>query len=144
MKDIVCTLLYYAQVVDPTLLAVLGAIAARQANGIQAVADTCHQLLNYVARHPNAGIRYKACNMILLVHTDASYLSTPGGKSRPAGHFYLSNHNDKDFNNGAILALSSIIKHVMLLASEAELAALYYGCKLAAPIWTTLKELGHL
>ncbi len=31
----------------------------------------------------------------------------------------------------------------MLLASEAKLAALYYGCKLATPIGTTLKELGH-
>jgi hypothetical protein len=39
--------------------------------------------------------------MILLVHTDTSYLSKPGGKSRAAGHFYLSDCNDEDFNNGA-------------------------------------------
>jgi hypothetical protein len=31
----------------------------------------------------------------------------------------------------------------MSSASEAELAALYYGCKLAVPICTTLKEMGH-
>ncbi len=72
--------------------------------------------------------------MVLSVHTDASYLSKPGGKSRAAGHFYLSNCSDKDFNNGAILTLSTIIKHVMLLASKAELAVLYYGCKLATPL----------
>ncbi len=72
--------------------------------------------------------------MVLLVHTDASYLSGPGGKSRAAGHFYLLNRNDEDFNNGAILTLSTIIKHVMLLVSEAKLATLYYGCKLAAPL----------
>ncbi len=98
------------------------------------MADACHQLLDYVATHHNAGIRYKACNMVLLVHTDASYLSKSGGKSRAAGHFYLSNCNDKDFNNGAILTLSTIIKYIMSSASEAELAALYYGCKLAAPL----------
>jgi len=143
VQDIVGTLLYYARAVDPTLLTALSAIAARQANGTRAVYDACHQLLDYVATHPNAGICYKACDMILAVHTDASYLSEMGGKSRAAGHFYLSNVNDEDFNNGAILTLSSIIKHVMSSASEAEMAALYYGCKVAAPLRTTLEELGH-
>jgi hypothetical protein len=65
---------------------------------------------------------------------DASYLSKPGCKSRAAKHFYLSNCNDKDFNNGAILILSTITKHIMLSASEAKLATLYYGCKHAAPL----------
>jgi hypothetical protein len=141
IQDVVGTLLYYAQVDNPTLLAALSAITARQANGTQAVADACHQLLDFISTHPNAGICSKACNMILLVHTDASCLSKPVGNSRPAGNYYLSNHNDKDFNNGPILTLSTIIKHIMSLASEAELDALYYGCKLAAPLLTTLKEL---
>jgi hypothetical protein len=81
--------------------------------------------------------------MILAVHTDASYLSEPGGKSCTSTHLYLTNHDDKKFNNSAILTLSSIIKHVMSLASESKLAALYYGCKLAVPICTTLEEMGH-
>jgi hypothetical protein len=62
--------------------------------------------------------------MILAVHTDASYLSEMGSRSCAAGHFYLTNQNDKDFNNRAVLTLSSIIKHVMSSASKAELAAL--------------------
>jgi len=124
VQKIVCTLLYYGQAVDFTLLTALSAITARQSNGTQAVAEACHQLLDYVATHPNAGIRYHACDMILAVHTDASYLSELGSKSRAAGHFYLTNQNDEDFNNGAILMISSIIKHVMSSPSEAELAAL--------------------
>jgi hypothetical protein len=79
--------------------------------------------------------------MVLLVHTDAYYLSEPGGKSRAAGHFYLLNCNDKDFNNGAILTLSTIIKHVMSLASEAKLPTLYYGCKLALHFKPHLRNL---
>ncbi len=134
VQDIVGTLLYYARAVDPTLLVQLSAIATCQNNGARAVADPCHQLLDYDATHPNAGIWYKACNMVLSVHTDVSYLSKSGGKSRAASHFYLSNCNDKDFNNGTILTLSTIIKHVLLSASKAELAMLYYGCKLAAPL----------
>jgi hypothetical protein len=82
--------------------------------------------------------------MVLSVHTEASYLSEPGGERRAAGHFYLFNCNDKDFNNGAILTLSTIIKRVMLSASKAELAALCYGCKLTALLQTTLEELGHI
>jgi hypothetical protein len=31
----------------------------------------------------------------------------------------------------------------MFSASKAELAALYYGCKLVVPICTTLEEMGH-
>jgi hypothetical protein len=144
IQDIVGTLLYYARAVDPTLLAALSAIATCQSNSTWAVADVCHKLLNYIATHPNAGIRYKACGMVLSVHTDVSYLSKPGGKSIAAIHFYLSNHNDKDFNNGAILTLSTIIKHVMPSSSKAELTMLYYGCKFAAPLQTTLEELSHV
>jgi hypothetical protein len=69
--------------------------------------------------------------MIITVHTDVSYLSKAGGKSRAAGHFYLTNQNDKNFNNGAVLTLSAIIKHVMSSSSEAELSVLYWlqdGC----------------
>jgi hypothetical protein len=60
--------------------------------------------------------------MVLSVHTDALYLSEPGGKNKAAGHFYLSNCIEKDFNNGAVLTLLAIIKHIMLLASKAELS----------------------
>jgi hypothetical protein len=81
--------------------------------------------------------------MILAVHTNASYLSEQNGKSRTSAHFYLTYHNDKDFNNGAILMLFSIIKHVRSSASKAVLAALYSGCKLAIPTRMTLKEMGH-
>ncbi len=60
VQDIFGTLLYYEQEVDPTLLAALSAIAARQSNSTRAVADACHQFLDYVPIHPNAGIWYKA------------------------------------------------------------------------------------
>jgi hypothetical protein len=85
VQKIVGTLLYYGRAVNSTLLTALSAIAARQSNSTQAVVEACHQLLDYVATHPNAGIRYHACDMILTVHTDASYLSELGGKSRAQG-----------------------------------------------------------
>ncbi len=107
------------------------------------MAVACHQLLDYVATHPNAGLRYLASNMILAVHTNVSYLSKHKACSRASAHFYLTNKGNKEFNNSAILNLASIIKNVMSLTSEADLAALYYSCKITVPIQTTLDKMGH-
>jgi hypothetical protein len=125
------------------ILAALSAIAARQTNGTLAMADAFNQLLNYIATHPNTGLWYHACDMILAVHMDPSYLSKAGGKNCVAGHFYLTNQNDENLNNGDVLTLSAIIKHVMSSASKVELSVLYYGFMMAALLCTTLKELGH-
>ncbi len=57
VQNIVRTLLYYGRAVNATLLTALSAIAAGQSNRTQAVAKACHQLLNYVTTHPDAGIR---------------------------------------------------------------------------------------
>eukprot|EP00957_Ditylum_brightwellii_P072422 5503810-Ditylum_brightwellii.AAC.1 len=81
--------------------------------------------------------------MMLVVHSDASYLSKLHAHSRAAGHFYLANKNNKDLNNGAILTLSMIICHVVASASEAELAALFYNAREAVPLCTTLEEMRH-
>jgi hypothetical protein len=56
----------------------------------------------------------------------------------------LTKNDDPNFHNGTVLNLSAIIKHVMASASETELALLFYGCKEAIPLRTTLKEMGHL
>jgi hypothetical protein len=134
VQDIVGTLLYYRHTVDPTILPAISAIASRQAQGTEAVANACHQLLDYVATHPNAGIRYLARDTILAFHTDALYLSKHIACSQASAHFYLTNKGDED---------SSIIKHVMSLTLEVDLVALYYGCKIAVPIQTTLDKMGH-
>jgi hypothetical protein len=141
VQDIVGTHLYYGCAVNPTLLTALSSIATCQTNGTTAVAKLCQQLLNYVATHSNLA---SATDIILAIHTNASYLSEQAGKSCTPGHFYLTNDGNKKFNNGTILTLSSIIEHVMSSMNKAELAGLYYGCKLAVPLCTTaLKEMGH-
>eukprot|EP00957_Ditylum_brightwellii_P159893 12170741-Ditylum_brightwellii.AAC.1 len=105
--------------------------------------NACHQLLDYVTTHPNATIQYLASNMILVVHSDASYLSERNARSRAAGHFYLANKTNEDLNNGVILTLSSIICHVVASASKAKLAALFYNAQEAVPLRITLEEMGH-
>ena len=131
VQDIVGTFIWYGRSCDPTLTAALSAIASRQTKGTQAVLAAAHQLLDYLATHPNAAIRYHASDMILAFDTDAAYLSELGGKSRAAAYYYMTKKGQKEFHNGAIDVLSTIIKHVMSSASEAETGALYYGCKRA-------------
>ena len=89
VQQIVGTLLYYSIAVDPTILTALGSIAAQQSKGTdKTYADTLW-LINYTATHPNAKIRYTASNMILYIHSDASYLSEPQACSRSVGHYFL-------------------------------------------------------
>ena len=80
-----------------------------------------------------------AIGMILALHSDSSYRYEPESKSRAADHFYLSKNKDEIFNNGAVMTLSSIIKHVLASASEAETVALFYNCKAAIPLRLTLE-----
>ena len=74
VQNIVGTLLYYSRCFYATLAATLSSIASEQANGTEETRAACHQLLDYVACHDNATLRYIASGMILAVHSDASYL----------------------------------------------------------------------
>jgi len=125
------------------MAATMSSIASRQSKGTEKLEEEVRQFLDYCATHPNAGVQFVASDMLLALHSDVSYLLEPESKSRAAGHFYLGKLNDEDFDNGAILTLSKIIKHVMTSESEAETAALFYNCKAAAPLRTTLAEMGH-
>jgi len=63
--------------------------------------------------------------MKLAARSNASYLREAFGRSRAGGHFFLSNVLYIPPNNGAILNIAHIIKHVISSATKAELAALY-------------------
>ena len=83
------------------------------------------QLLDYLASQDDAVLMYNARKMVLGVHSNASYLSEPNARSRTSGHFFLSTNASVPPNNGAILIIAHVIKHIMASANEAELGALY-------------------
>ena len=74
-------------------------------------------LLDYMATHPDAKIRYKASDMVLNVHSDASYLSAPKARSRAGGYFFLGQKprdNEPIWLNGAIdITVSGGASHVL-------------------------------
>ena len=107
------------------LLCPISAIASQSANPTQDTMSHTMQLLNYLDTQEEAVLTYHASDMILAVHSDASYISEPTAHSRAGSHFFLSSNADISPNNGAILNIAHIIKHVMASTTKAELAALY-------------------
>ena len=81
--------------------------------------------------------------MVLAGHSDASHSSETNARSRAGGNFFMSNVDAILSNNGAILAISQIIKVIMSSAAEAKIGALCINCKEAIPARHTLEFLGH-
>ena len=105
-----------------------------------------NHMLDYLATNTNAQVRFYPSDMILNVHSDASYLSAKDTKSCAAGHFILGwepEDNRPIRLNGPKLTLCTILKFVAASAAEAELGALFLNAKEAKIIRLTLEELGH-
>jgi hypothetical protein len=77
IQQIVGSFLYYAQVVDPTILMALLEIASQQVAPTENMMERVNQFLDHMWTHPNAINGYRASDMILNVHSDALYLSAP-------------------------------------------------------------------
>ena len=93
--------------------------------------------------------------MLLCSHTDAYYLSVSKARSCAAAYFYLSTDNgsllppDHESKisarpNGAVHVMSTVMQHVLLSATEADVGATFYGCQDAVPLRNKLAKLGHV
>jgi hypothetical protein len=113
--------LYYTRAVDPTSIMPINVLASKQSRATAVTAAKVIKLLNYCSTHPETKIRYHASDMILHIHSDASYLSEKEAKSRAGGFLNIgsSTNTDKKLTNGAILIISKVIKHMMSSAAEA-------------------------
>ncbi len=135
--------LYYGCAVDSTMLTALSAIASAQAEPTEETMTRCKHFLDYAATHQDAILTYKSSNMVLVIHSDASYLSKPKAQSQAGGHFFLSLDTENPINNGAVLNISQLIKAVMSSTAEVEIGALYINTCKAVPQRQSLAEMGH-
>ena len=140
------SLLFYSRAVDPSMLVALNEISTHQSKPTEATRQKLLQLLDYVATHPNAVIRYHKSDMVLHVDSDAAYLVLPEARSRLAGHFFLSSVPGVTrtvLPNGPILTECRTIKHVVASSAEAETSGLFHNAQTALPIRYLLREMGH-
>jgi hypothetical protein len=144
LQQVIGCLLYYARAVDLIMLAALSTLASEQSTDTSATAEGMHHLPDYCATHPDAEVRVHSSDMVLQVSSDASCLSEQEACSRTGGHFYLGNNVDRQQQiSGPILCLSSIIKHIMSSAAEAEIGSIFSNAKEAAPLRVVLEEMGQ-
>lgn len=143
LQEIIGCLLYYARGIDITILTAVNHLASLQAHPTCNTMIAAQRLLAYCARYPNNSLRYHACDMVLYIQSDASYLSRPGARSVAGGIFYVGNKDQPTVINGAIHAISSIIPAVVASVAEAEYAALFLNGQEAASIRNTLTALGY-
>jgi hypothetical protein len=111
IQKVTGSVLYYARAVDPTVLMLLNDIATEQTKATEKTQSATIQMLDYLATHPDATIRYHASEMILNIHRDASYLSVSNARSRLGGLFSLGNKSpEQETLNGSILNVAAVIK----------------------------------
>ena len=110
--------------VDLTYLMALSTIASKQTKGTENTMLKTKQLLDYLATHSNATVRFYASDMVMSIHLDASYLSEANTHSKACGHFFMGWKPDptKPIKlNGAFFTLCAILRFVVASAAEAEL-----------------------
>ena len=119
VQKIVGSILYYAQAVDMTVLMALSSIASEQTKGTNRTLEKAYQVLDYLATHPDAVVRFRASDMVLNIHSDASYLSEPNARSRACGHFFMGTLPIDGTSiklNGAFHTLCAILRFVVASA----------------------------
>jgi hypothetical protein len=143
IQKVTGSVLYYARAVDPTVSMPLNEIATEQTKATEKTQAATNQLLDYLATHLDATIRYHASDMILHIHSDASYLSISNARSRLGGLFFLGNKSpEQDKLNGSILNVASVIKNVVASTAESEVGACFHNAQSGAPLRVTLSDLG--
>ncbi len=113
------------------VLMALSTIPMLQAHPTKNTRTQCVQLLDYLAMHADAKIRFYASDMIMNINSGASYLSESKACSRVCGHFFMGwkpVDNQPIKLNGAFYTNSVILKFVVVSAAEAELGALFHNC----------------
>jgi hypothetical protein len=144
IQKVTGSVFYYARAVDPTVLMPLNDIATEQTKATAKTQAATNQMLDYLATHPDATIRYHASYMVLHIHSNASYLSVSNARSRLGGPFFLGNKSpEQDALSGSILNVTAVIKNVVASAAESEVGACFNNAQSGAPLRVTLTDLGH-
>jgi hypothetical protein len=146
VQKIVESILYFARLVDMKVLMALSTIASEQTKGTKCTLEKAYQVLDYLATHPNAMVKFRASDMVMNIHLGASYLSKSNARSRAYGHFFMGSlpTDEKPIKlNGAFYMLFLMLRFVVASATKAELGALFLNCQEGMIFKSTLEDMGH-
>ena len=129
-----------------TVLMALSSIAVEQTKATEKTLGHCLQMLDYLASNSEAKVRYHASDMIMNIHSDASYLSETKARSRACGHFFMGwmpKNGEPIKLNGAFYVNTTILRFVVASVVEAELGALFHNYQDGIIFRQTFTDLGH-
>ena len=85
IQEITRMFFYYAQVADIIMLTTLSALAMEQTKPTTKILQHAKQFLNYATSNSDTTSTYHARNMLLAIHSNASYFSKPKSCRRVGG-----------------------------------------------------------
>jgi hypothetical protein len=102
----------------------LNDIATEKTKATEKKQAATNKLLDYFVNHPDSTIRYHASDMILHIHSNASYISVSHALSHLGGLFSCGDTPPKEETlNVSILNVASVIKNVVASAAAPEVGA---------------------
>jgi hypothetical protein len=142
MQEVIGVFLFYSRAIDANMLTALNKLSVQQAAPTKSSLAATERFLQYAKQYQNSYVEISASDMQLQAHSDASYNSEAGGKSRAAGILYFS-VNPNGSLNGIIDVFSTVIKTVCSAVAEAEYASLFLTGHAATSLRHTLIDLGY-
>jgi hypothetical protein len=115
-----------------TVLMALSSIAVEQMKATEQTMEKCTQLLDYLAGHADAKVRFHESDMIMNIHLGTSHLLEAKAQSRAYGHFFLGwlpRDNTPIRLNGAFHVSTTVLCFAVTSSAEAKLGALYHNCQ---------------
>jgi hypothetical protein len=144
LQQIVGVFLYLARCVDGLATISVNKLSSAQSTPTTAVMSHSDLLLQYFASHPNPSVTYKASDMHLFVHTDASFAGESGARSRIGAVYMLGNKaapGARPEPRHPILVTSVILPTVAANVAEAEYGGAFHAAQRAVPLRNILSAL---
>lgn len=145
LQSIIGIFLYYARIIDSTMLPAVNILSTKQSNPTTNDLAAAEVLMDYAHSYPNEILEYKRSDMILKSVSDTTYLSERNSSSRVGGIHYLGNKesNPVQFVNGAIDIVCKLTDTKVSSACSSEYVGLFINANIALVIRNTLEDLGH-
>ena len=143
LQSIVGGLLWYARMVDPTLLEAVNFLATQQGSATEDTMRHARHLLGYASAYPDNAKCFRSSDMVLKCFSDASHNSRAGGRGVQGGFLYAGNNGRDAVLNAPLAAGSSIIDVVCPSATEAEIAAVFLHMQRAVFLRNIFDFLGY-
>ena len=93
IQELIKTFLHYARAVNGTMLTALSALATKQATPTETTKKKTRQFLDYAASNSDTTLTYNVSNMVLVVHSDTSYLNKERQEAEQVGIFHVNHRH---------------------------------------------------